>query len=54
MTYKDLSNIVYTAITKWKNNPRFAKYELKNYDNWKDDLIDRIWNKIKYGKEKTK
>ena len=41
-----ISNIVYKTVYKWQINPRFSKHKLESYDNWKDDLIDKIVEKI--------
>ena len=42
----EITKIVYYTIDEWSNNPRFKKCDLESYDNWKDDLIDKICDYI--------
>lgn len=48
MTKKSkISKIVYQIVHKWTQSKRFGKYALRHYDNWKDDLIDNLYEELK-------
>ena len=47
ITKKKLSEIVYRVVKVWTESERFERYDLKTYDNWKDDLIDTIWRELR-------
>lgn len=37
-------DIVYDTVREYENSPIFGSKSLKIYDNWKDELVDRVYN----------